>query len=66
MYIYGYLNRIQSSRRRAVLVCAVRDIGLRHTPFADAAAGAIRLRLFKIGVALDSVQSATGRLQNMK
>ena len=32
-----------------VLVCAVRRIGLRHTQFADATAGTIRLKLFKIG-----------------
>ena len=32
-----------------VLVCAVRRIGLKHTQFADAAAGTIRLKLFKIG-----------------
>jgi hypothetical protein len=31
-----------------VLVCAVRRIGLMHTQFADAAAGTIRLKLFKI------------------
>ena len=32
-----------------VLVCAVRSIGLCHTQFADATAGTIRLKLFKIG-----------------
>jgi hypothetical protein len=32
-----------------VLVCAVRRIGLSHTQFADAAAGTIRLKLFKLG-----------------
>jgi hypothetical protein len=32
-----------------VLVCAVRRIGLRHTQFAEATAGMIRLKLFKIG-----------------
>ncbi len=32
-----------------VLVCAVRRIGLRHTQFAEASAGTIRLKLFKIG-----------------
>jgi hypothetical protein len=32
-----------------VLVCAVRRIGLGHTQFADATAGTIRLKLFKIG-----------------
>ena len=31
------------------LVCAVRRIGLGHTQFADATAGTIRLKLFKIG-----------------
>jgi hypothetical protein len=32
-----------------VLVCAVRRIGLKHTQFAEAMAGMIRLKLFKIG-----------------
>jgi len=32
-----------------VLVCAVRRIGLHHTPFADASCGTIRLKLLKIG-----------------
>ena len=31
------------------LVCAVRRIGLMHTQFADATAGTIRLKLFRIG-----------------
>ncbi len=32
-----------------VLICAVRRIGLHHTPFANASCGTIRLKLFKIG-----------------
>jgi hypothetical protein len=32
-----------------VLLCALRRLGLRHTQFADAACGTIRLRLLKIG-----------------
>ena len=32
-----------------VLVCALRRIALRHTQFAEAACGTIRLKLFKIG-----------------
>jgi hypothetical protein len=32
-----------------VLVCAVRRIGLHHTPFANATCGTIRLKLLKIG-----------------
>lgn len=32
-----------------VLVCAVRRIGLQHTPFSEATCGTIRLRLLKIG-----------------
>ncbi|MBB4200805.1 hypothetical protein GGD83_004634 [Rhodoblastus sphagnicola] len=32
-----------------VLICAVRRIGLKHTQFAEATAGMIRLKLFKIG-----------------
>jgi Transposase DDE domain group 1 len=32
-----------------VLLCAVRRIGLHHTPFADASCGTIRLKLLKIG-----------------
>jgi Transposase DDE domain group 1 len=32
-----------------VLMCAVRRIGLHHTPFAKASCGTIRLKLFKIG-----------------
>ena len=32
-----------------VLLCAVRRIGLHHTPFANASCGAIRLKLLKIG-----------------
>jgi Transposase DDE domain group 1 len=32
-----------------VLICAVRRIGLHHTPFADASCGTIRLKLLKIG-----------------
>jgi hypothetical protein len=32
-----------------VLLCALRRIGLAHTPFADATCGTIRLRLLKIG-----------------
>jgi hypothetical protein len=32
-----------------ILVCAVRRVGLGHTQFADATAGTIRLKLFKIG-----------------
>jgi hypothetical protein len=32
-----------------VLVCALRRIGLRHTQFANATCGTIRLRLLKIG-----------------
>ena len=33
-----------------VLLCALRRIGLKHTQFADATCGTIRLRLLKIGV----------------
>ena len=32
-----------------VLLCALRRIGLQHTPFADASCGTIRLKLLKIG-----------------
>jgi hypothetical protein len=32
-----------------VLLCALRRIGLRHTQFADATCGTIRLRLLKLG-----------------
>ena len=32
-----------------VLVCALRQIALRHTQFAQATCGTIRLKLFKIG-----------------
>ena len=32
-----------------VLVCALRRIGLQHTPFSDATCGTIRLKLLKIG-----------------
>jgi len=32
-----------------VLMCAVRRIGLHHTPFAKASCGTLRLKLFKIG-----------------
>ena len=32
-----------------VLVCALRQIALRHTQFAEAICGTIRLKLFKIG-----------------
>jgi hypothetical protein len=32
-----------------VLLCAVRRIGLQHTPFANASCGTIRLKLLKIG-----------------
>jgi hypothetical protein len=32
-----------------VLLCAVRHIGLHHTPFANASCGTIRLKLLKIG-----------------
>ena len=32
-----------------VLLCAVRRIGLHHTPFTDASCGTIRLKLLKIG-----------------
>ena len=32
-----------------VLVCALRRIALRHTQFAEATSGTIRLKLFKIG-----------------
>jgi hypothetical protein len=32
-----------------VLVCALRQIALRHTQFAAATCGTIRLKLFKIG-----------------
>ena len=32
-----------------ILVCAVRRIGLHHTPFANASCGTIRLKLLKIG-----------------
>jgi hypothetical protein len=32
-----------------VLLAALRRIGLRHTQFADATCGTIRLKLFKIG-----------------
>ena len=42
-------SRLWFSSFAYVLVCAVRRIGLRHTQFADATAGTIRLKLFKIG-----------------
>jgi hypothetical protein len=32
-----------------VLVCALRRVALRHTQFAEATCGTIRLKLFKIG-----------------
>src|SRR5262249_4094288 len=32
-----------------VLMCAVRRVGLHHTPFAKASCGTIRLKLLKIG-----------------
>ena len=32
-----------------ILLCAVRRIGLHHTPFANASCGTIRLKLLKIG-----------------
>jgi hypothetical protein len=32
-----------------VLLCALRRIGLPHTPFTDASCGTIRLKLLKIG-----------------
>src|SRR5436190_22614331 len=32
-----------------ILVCAVRRIGLHHTPFANATCGSIRLKLLKLG-----------------
>jgi hypothetical protein len=32
-----------------VLVCALRRVGLQHTPFSDATCGTIRLKLLKIG-----------------
>jgi hypothetical protein len=32
-----------------VLLCALRRIGLHHTPFAKATCGTIRLKLLKIG-----------------
>ena len=32
-----------------VLLCALRRIGLHHTPFANASCGTIRLKLLKIG-----------------
>ena len=32
-----------------ILVCAVRRIGLHHTPFANATCGTIRLKLLKLG-----------------
>ena len=32
-----------------VLICALRRIALRHTQFADATCGTIRLKLLKIG-----------------
>jgi hypothetical protein len=32
-----------------VLVCALRQIALRHTQFAEATCGTVRLKLFKIG-----------------
>jgi hypothetical protein len=32
-----------------VLLCALRRIGLHHTPFAKASCGTIRLKLLKIG-----------------
>jgi len=32
-----------------ILVCAVRRIGLHHTPFANATCGSIRLKLLKVG-----------------
>jgi hypothetical protein len=56
-----YADRTSSATMRAnqlrlwfasmayVLLCAVRRIGLHHTPFADATCGTIRLKLLKIG-----------------
>lgn len=56
-----YADRTSSATMRAnqlrlwfasmayVLLCAVRRIGLHHTPFADASCGTIRLKLLKIG-----------------
>jgi hypothetical protein len=32
-----------------VLICALRRIGLQHTPFSEASCGTIRLKLLKIG-----------------
>jgi Transposase DDE domain group 1 len=36
-------------RQVDVLLCALRRIGLRHTEFAEATCGTIRLKLLKIG-----------------
>ena len=56
-----YADRTSSATMRAnqlrlwfasmayVLLCAVRRIGLHHTPFANASCGTIRLKLLKIG-----------------
>ena len=56
-----YADRTSSATMRAnqlrlwfasmayVLLCAMRRIGLHHTPFADASCGTIRLKLLKIG-----------------
>jgi hypothetical protein len=56
-----YADRTSSATMRAnqlrlwfasmayVLLCAVRRIGLQHTPFANASCGTIRLKLLKIG-----------------
>lgn len=53
-----YADRTSTATMRArlwlasfayVLLCAVRRIGLHHTPFANASCGTIRLKLLKIG-----------------
>ena len=56
-----YADRTSSATMRAnqlrlwlasfayILLCAVRRIGLHHTPFANATCGTIRLKLLKIG-----------------
>jgi hypothetical protein len=50
-YVEGFYNRTRLwlASFAYVLLCAVRRIGLHHTPFANASCGTIRLKLLKIG-----------------
>ena len=43
-----------------ILLCAVRRIGLHHTPFAKASCGTIRLKLLKIGALVRVTDSGAG------